>query len=216
MTSSRWFQRGILPVGNRYGRLLIVRFSHMNKWNQRVYLCRCDCGTEKAIHGRRLVIGNARSCGCLSKEVRTRHGKRDSTEYRIWTLMWQRCTNKKLDAYKWYGARGISVCERWRKFENFLADMGERPPGMTLDRFPNKDGHYEPGNCRWATATEQARNRSSARLTFDSALQIASEMLAGGSPTEIAKRFGCSKSLPREIASGRTWKDALAKAKENL
>jgi hypothetical protein len=109
---------------------------------------------------------------------------------------------------------GVQVCERWLSFENFLADMGERPEGMTLDRFPNKEGDYEPGNCRWATVVEQARNRTNSRLTFESAVQIAKMMLAGASAKLVAEEFRCSASLPREIAKGRAWKDALAKAKE--
>lgn len=88
----------------------------------------------------------------------TRHGL-ISREYRSWSSMKERCNNPNSISWKYYGARGITVCERWFKFENFLADMGPRPQGTTLDRFPNKDGNYEPGNCRWATATEQRANR---------------------------------------------------------
>lgn len=93
------------------------------------------------------------------------HGRRDkkrSPTYRSWDKMIQRCTNPNDAHYSYYGGRGITVCERWRKFENFLADMGERPigpgRGFTLDRYPNKNGNYEPDNCRWATWTEQMNN----------------------------------------------------------
>lgn len=78
--------------------------------------------------------------------------------------MLTRCTNPKADVFKWYGARGIKVCERWLLFDNFLADMGERPAGLTLDRFPDNEGNYEPGNCRWATKRQQARNTRSSHL----------------------------------------------------
>jgi hypothetical protein len=88
--------------------------------------------------------------------------QRRSPTYRTWDKMIQRCTNKNDDHYSYYGGRGINVCERWRKFENFLADMGERPigpgRGFTIDRFPDKNGNYEPGNCRWATWKEQMNN----------------------------------------------------------
>lgn len=83
-----------------------------------------------------------------------------SSAYHSWASMMQRCTNPKRRSYKHYGGRGITVCLRWRTFENFLADMGDRPDGKTIDRWPDKDGNYEPGNCRWATNSEQARNSS--------------------------------------------------------
>jgi hypothetical protein len=84
-----------------------------------------------------------------------------SPTQRSWRSMMTRCYNQNYDAYPRYGGRGIRVCERWQKFENFLADMSERPAGKTLDRYPNNDGNYEPGNCRWATASEQSTNRRS-------------------------------------------------------
>lgn len=82
-----------------------------------------------------------------------------SATYNSWAGMLRRCTDPKATGYEDYGGRGIKVCERWRSFTAFLEDMGERPEGKTLDRFPDKDGNYEPGNCRWATVTEQNRNR---------------------------------------------------------
>jgi hypothetical protein len=92
----------------------------------------------------------------------TRHGHytagKTTTTYNSWAAMWRRCTLKTARHWKWYGARGITVCERWRSFENFLEDMGERPEGLTLDRI-DTNGNYEPGNCRWATWTEQAKSR---------------------------------------------------------
>lgn len=87
-----------------------------------------------------------------------------SPEYRTWAAMRARCTNPKAASYRHYGGRGISVCERWSSFANFLADMGPRPPGMSIDRYPDNDGNYEPGNCRWATNREQSNNRRITRF----------------------------------------------------
>lgn len=163
-------------------------------------------------------------CPAKSEEYRRRsegHKKHGHTmgrvyshTYHSWQAMLARCRYPERDVEQKHGARGIRVCERWGSFESFLQDMGERPVGMTLDRYPDNDGDYKPGNCRWATPVEQSRNRRNAKLTFESAVDVALARIAGEPCKSIASRFGISESLPREIVKGRAWKDALAAAME--
>lgn len=134
-------------------------------------------------------------------------GRKYSPTYHSWQAMLARCRYPDRDVEKKHIGRGIVVCERWQDFNNFLVDLGERPLGTTLDRIDNNKG-YEPGNCRWATSVEQARNRRNKRLTYEQALSIARRMLAGDRAVDVAKDFGISESLPREIHKRRTWKDA--------
>jgi hypothetical protein len=126
--------------------------------------------------------------------------------YFVWANMIQRCHTKTHAAFKWYGARGIYVCERWRtSFTNFCEDMGDRPPKTTIDRC-DVDGPYEPENCRWASQTEQQRNRSNNKLTKQQADQIFMEAMSGAeSKAAIARRYGISRAMVRKIADGRAW-----------
>lgn len=140
-------------------------------------------------------------------------GRAYTPTYHSWQAMIGRCRYNGRDNADRYRERGIVVCERWQLFDHFLADMGERPAGKTLDRIDNAKG-YQPDNCRWATPREQARNTRKNKLTFLSAMAVALRMLGGEKARVVAKDFGISESLPREIMKGRTWPDALAKAKE--
>ena len=168
--------------GDRYGRWEIVqetecRRSPTNGRPYRMVECRCECGTIRQVTLESLRQGNpSQSCGCLQREAvretshRNRtHGASCSITYSSWAMMKQRCYNQNDSEYDSYGGRGIKVCELWRNsFEAFLNDMGERPSLQhSIDRYPDNDGGYEPGNCRWATPLQQNRNRrSNVMLTF--------------------------------------------------
>jgi len=156
-------------IGERYGRLVVLAEAGRAKNGGRLFQCQCDCGAQHTVIADALRDGRVRSCGCLRREIVTRrmttHGARWTPEYNIWCCMLARCHNPRNPGYDNYGGRGIEVCERWRNsFAAFLADLGERPgPSYSIDRKDN-DGNYEPGNVRWATATEQGRNTRANRI----------------------------------------------------
>lgn len=134
----------------------------------------------------------------------------NTPEHRVWRGMQERCYNARRQDWPDYGGRGITVCDRWRdSFETFLADMGPRPsPKHSVDRIDNAKG-YEPGNCRWATATEQARNRRNVKLDEVAAMQIRWLVGDGGYSTRrVAHAFGVSNELIKQIVSGRIWKES--------
>ena len=141
--------------GYKVGRLTIVE-----RLPNRSARCKCDCGNETTVHLTNLPTGNTRSCGCIHREYANTprsHGMAKTPTYRSWSMMKNRCRNPNHDKASYYAGRGIKMCDRWERFENFLEDMGERPDGHSIDRIDN-NGNYEPGNCRWATHSQQMRN----------------------------------------------------------
>lgn len=156
-------------IGQTFGKLTVVEAAP-NMGNARAWVCSCVCGNTKSVRAYSLNDGNTTSCGCASSRyalpVRNRtHGMTKSKVYGVWRTMRTRCENKNDEHFARYGARGIKVCDRWRKFENFLEDMGEPPPGLTIERKDN-NGDYDPSNCIWATPKQQSNNkRTNIKLT---------------------------------------------------
>jgi hypothetical protein len=201
--------RAIDLAGMQYGVLVVLRRDPTNRRN---WICRCACGSEKSIARCNLKSGSTKSCGCLSVrwislaktkhgQAARMHGQRPTRTYSSWAAMNKRCNCESDAAYPLYGGRGITICERWASFEYFLADMGERPPGLSLERIDN-DGNYEPGNCKWGTRKEQGRNRRTSKF-----LTIEGETLC---MTEWAERNGIARStITDRLARGWTTEEAV-------
>lgn len=166
-------------IGQRFGRWTVIsrgaNYVFPSGSTVPRFLCRCDCGNEKEIKSQTLRDGTSKSCGCLNAEVRKElcikrntthgaaaHGK--SAEYKTWQNMLSRCRNPNCAGYRKYGARGIKVCERWDKFEHFLADMGEKPSANSSIERINPFGGYEPSNCCWIDKSQQPFNKTNTRI----------------------------------------------------
>lgn len=153
--AKKYQERPLIAEGTKFGKLTVL--SPVGKKTHRgsiLYRCVCECGKERTVSGERLFSGSAFSCGCLSK----------NPTHAVWSSMKARCSNPDHKAYKDYGGRGITFCDRWKKFSNFLQDMGEAPDGLTLDRI-DVNGNYEPDNCHWTDWNYQNRNRRNNKLT---------------------------------------------------
>lgn len=195
-------------TGQRFGKLIVIDFAMIE--NKRTFwFCKCRCGIITKVNAGNLKKGHTISCGCLqkqrTKEAKTTHGHKtngkESITYRTWASMIDRCKNHNNKQFNDYGGRGITVCERWQKFENFLADMGERPEGMTIERIENDKGYYKE-NCRWATRKEQQNNtRTNRFLTYNGKTQTLAQWAdeTGFKETTISRRIELGWSIEKAI-----------------
>lgn len=158
--------------GMRFGALVVTRREGVLR-RFAAWRCTCDCGAEVVVRSDKLRAGNRKACVVNGHRWHPDRApgltRLNKSEYSVWCGMHDRCYNKKDDHYQHYGKRGIKVCERWDSFAAFLEDMGKRPsPKHSIDRFPDTNGNYEPGNCRWATDIEQRRNtRTSVYVEYE-------------------------------------------------
>lgn len=165
--------------GQKFGRLSVAEFDSVSIHGQAIWRCICDCGTERKILANSLTAGKTVSCGCYFRDTANKsnlkHGLGRTKTANIWRGMKQRCNSSTSSHFKYYGGRGITVCERWQDYLNFLADMGECPEGHSIDRI-DPDGDYTPENCRWIPQRLQARTtRKALRFEGKPLAQIAEE-----------------------------------------
>lgn len=200
----------------RFGRLKVTKRIENDKRGNTYWLCQCACGNITKVRGTHLT-GGIKSCGCLRGRGNLGkpriHGHcingTETKTYQVWLWLHERCNNPNNHAYKDYGGRGIKVCERWRYFENFLRDMGEKPKGLTIER-KNNDKGYSPDNCKWATRAVQARNRRSTKLS-PLKIQVIKKLLKESrlTPKDIAEIFYVTRSMIYKIKNKRNWIDII-------
>jgi hypothetical protein len=155
-------------IGLKFGKWTVIRYVDTQNRLQR-FEAQCDCGEKSIQYGsdlRRKVLRSTQCIKCKNKKNAikiTKHGLHKTPLYKVWCSMLQRCRNPNNKGYKYYGGRGIKVCKRWSKFQNFLTDMGDRPEGMTIERV-NNDGDYKPSNCKWVSHKENCNNRRNKKI----------------------------------------------------
>lgn len=194
-------------TGKTFGRWLVIERRGDIK-GAAAWLCRCTCKTERVVGGQSLRLGTSTSCGCYHSEnqsrLRTKHGASFTPEYTAWAHMMQRCLNPDNPEYSNYGARGITVCQRWQTAANFIADMGQRPsPKHTLERVNNDKG-YSPENCIWDTQKNQCRNKRTNRpITWNNKTQLITDWSRelGGAKHSLSTRLSRGWSLERAMTT---------------
>ena len=206
-------------IGEKYGRLLVLEEGEKevrpSGRKYRTWVCQCECGEVIEAKTQDLRSGDTKSCGCLIKDKLTArnkenaiHNMRNTSEYRIWCRMKERCFNSNHKSYDRYGGRGITICDQWlNSFEQFYKDMGARPtPQHTIDRI-NPDEDYEPNNCRWATNEQQQQNRTNNKLDEQKVKEILYLLDAGELPKTIANLYRVSTSMIYNIKNKKMWKN---------
>jgi hypothetical protein len=212
-------------TGQKFWRLTVLRRAENSASGSARWLCSCECSNETVVCGSDLKSKRTQSCGCLRKEIGStsshyKHGQSHAREggpsrtYSTWQAMITRCTNPKQKSYLYYGGRGIAVCERWLNrehgFENFLADMGERPKGTTLDR-KNTNGNYEPDNCKWATAAQQSQNQRDNRINMDTAKEIRRlHFVEGLRQPDISRSLNIPYLIVNRVVRNYAWREPVA------
>jgi len=195
-------------TGMRFGKLTVIGRSEKTSSSGALWVCICDCGGKTVTTSLKLRNGHTSSCGCLrinASQSLIIHGQANkSPTYRSWKEMRQRCLNPKSDKWKWYGGRGIKICDQWSSYMIFLADMGERPLGMTIDRIDN-NGNYEPTNCMWATQLDQTRKQEKNVLTEEIASQLRVDREYGMTYQALSEKYGISKATAHRCVAGKTW-----------
>lgn len=201
--------------GDRFERLTVVEVGHArDKRGGLKHLCRCDCGNTVLTVTGNLKSGNTRSCGCLRRELaveqNTIHGHsaggKETPTFKSWMSMRARCNDPNHNRWRIYGGRGIKICARWRDdFGAFLEDMGERPPGTSLDRIDG-NGDYEPSNCRWADVHTQTANRRTVKLSMEKAEAIRAAARGGAKGRALAAEYGVRESTVSAVLNNHIWK----------